>query len=253
MKQGSACVALRSDHDAVLCAFKRSPSKLASFQKKVVRIDDHLGAAYAGLTSDARVISDWMRTEALRSRHVYARPVPIGRLVSSLGDKAQVNTQNYGKRPYGVGFLVIGYEEGTGAKVYEASPDAANFEYYAHAIGARSQSAKTYFERVVDDLAECSLHQLIMHGLRALRSTVHQSQSQLELQKERDVNKEKLTMDNVTIAYVGREQPFVILDGGKAKPFLDELDMDTVTVAEDDVAMQAEQASAVIPDDMQVD
>lgn len=70
-----------------------------------------------------------MRQLAMQSRMLYARPIPVGRIVQSIADRkallhkshpssntclllmrtgAQANTQQYGKRPYGVGFLVIG-------------------------------------------------------------------------------------------------------------------------------------------------
>lgn len=38
-------------------ALQRSTGELASYQKKLIRIDDHLGVGIAGLTSDARVLS----------------------------------------------------------------------------------------------------------------------------------------------------------------------------------------------------
>jgi len=41
------------------CSFKimkRSSDELAAYQKKLIRIDDHMGIAIAGLTSDARVL-----------------------------------------------------------------------------------------------------------------------------------------------------------------------------------------------------
>lgn len=44
----------------------------------------------------------------MQSRMLYARPIPVGRIVQSIADRAQTNTQYYGKRPYGVGFLVVG-------------------------------------------------------------------------------------------------------------------------------------------------
>ena len=69
-----------------------------------------MGIAIAGILSDARVLSNYMRTEALRSRMMFQRHIPVGRLVSSIGEKAQVNTQRMGKRPYGVGLLVAGYD-----------------------------------------------------------------------------------------------------------------------------------------------
>lgn len=69
---------------------------------------------------------------------------------------AQVNTQEYGRRPYGVGFLVIG-EDRTGPHLYEFSPSGNSYEYFAMSIGARSQSAKTYLERHYEEFSEGKL------------------------------------------------------------------------------------------------
>lgn len=40
------------------------------------------------------------------------------------------------------------------------------------AIGARSQSAKTYLERHLEEFAGSDLEALVAHGLRALRDTL---------------------------------------------------------------------------------
>jgi len=41
-------------------------------------------------------------------------------------------------------------------------------------IGARSQSAKTYLEKNYESFTDCSLEELITHGLHALRETLQQ-------------------------------------------------------------------------------
>jgi 20S proteasome subunit alpha 6 len=71
--------------------------------------------------------------------------------------EAQVNTQEYGRRPYGVGFLVIG-QDASGPHLYEFSPSGTSYEYYAMSIGARSQSAKTYLEKHYEKFADCEYH-----------------------------------------------------------------------------------------------
>ena len=40
------------------------------------------------------------------------------------------------------------------------------------AIGARSQSARTYLEKCLDTFGDCELEPLVAHGLRALRDTL---------------------------------------------------------------------------------
>lgn len=42
------------------------------------------------------------------------------------------------------------------------------------AIGARSQSAKTYLERHFEEFQDADLDQLITHGLHALRESLQQ-------------------------------------------------------------------------------
>jgi 20S proteasome subunit alpha 6 len=66
-----------------------------------------MGIAIAGLASDARVLSNFMKQQCLASKMTYGRPMPIERIVNQIGDRAQTNTQHYGKRPYGVGLLVL--------------------------------------------------------------------------------------------------------------------------------------------------
>ncbi|RDB23136.1 putative proteasome subunit alpha type-6 [Hypsizygus marmoreus] len=215
VKQGSAAVGLRSKTHSVLLALKRSTGELASYQQKMFRIDDHVGIAIAGLTSDARVLSNFMRQQAMSSKLMFNRPIPVNRLVSAIADKAQVNTQEYGRRPYGVGFLVIGQDQ-TGPHLYEFAPSGNSFEYYAMSIGARSQSAKTYLEKHYESFEDASLEELITHGLHALRETLQQD-------KELNVN-------NTSIGIVGPASvhekavppagPFRILEGDKVEPFL---------------------------------
>jgi len=40
------------------------------------------------------------------------------------------------------------------------------------AIGARSQAARTYLEKFLEDFKTCELDELVKHGLRALRDTL---------------------------------------------------------------------------------
>lgn len=71
----------------LLCSQQRSTGELASYQKKLIRIDDHIGIAIAGLTSDARVLSNFMRQQAMSERMLYGRPIPVKRVVGSIADR----------------------------------------------------------------------------------------------------------------------------------------------------------------------
>jgi len=193
VKQGSATVGLKNKTHAVLAAFKRRPSPLASYQEKVLALDDHLGVSFAGLTADAKSLGRWMRMECLNSRYFHNTPLRINNLSSDLGNKMQLCIQGYNKRPYGVGMLIAGYDS-QGPHIVQTCPSANFYPCKAMAVGARSQSARTYLEKFLDEFAGCELEELVKHGLRALRDT---------LPNEVELNKE-----NVTIAIVGKGHKF---------------------------------------------
>lgn len=151
-----------------------------------------MGIAIAGLASDGRVLTNFMKQQSLASKMTYGRPIPLEKIVSQIGDKAQTTTQHYGKRPYGVGLLVAGVDDG-GPHIFEFSPSGITQEMLACAIGARSQMARTYLERHLDEFVECGREELIKHGLRALKESLAQDK--------------ELTVDNTSIGVVGVAAP----------------------------------------------
>jgi len=213
VKQGSVVVGLVSKTHAVLVALKRNAEELSSYQKKVIGIDDHLGVALAGLASDARVLSNFMKQQSLASKMTYGRPIPLERIVSQIGDRAQTNTQTYGKRPYGVGLLVAGVDD-TGPHLFEFQPSGMTQEMIACAIGARSQMARTYLERHLDEFEGSSRDELIMHGLRALKESLSQDK--------------ELTIENTSLGVIGvgaegkrKIESFKLYDGPEVGPLLE--------------------------------
>jgi len=112
-------------------------------------------------------------------------------------------------RPYGVGLLVIGMDQ-DGPHLYETGPNAELNEYYAYSIGARSQSARTYFENHFESFKNCDLEKLILNTLKALKSSV---------QEENELNEK-----SVEIAIVGVDQPFRLLTQEEYTDYLKKLE-----------------------------
>ncbi|XP_050084654.1 proteasome subunit alpha type-1-like [Anopheles aquasalis] len=196
VKLGSATVGLKNKEYAVLIALKRASSELSSYQKKIISVDDHLGLSFAGITADARILSRYLRQECLNYKYAYDAFYPVGRLISTLGNKMQVCTQRYDRRPYGVGLLVIGFDD-QGPHIYQTCPSANFFDCKAMSIGSRSQSARTYLEKHLNTFSECTKDELIRHGVQALQDT---------LPNEVDLNTK-----NISIAIVGKDEKFTIL------------------------------------------
>lgn len=221
VKQGSVVVGIASKTHAVLCAVKRNAEELSSYQKKLFSIDEHAGIAIAGLTSDARVLSNFMKQQCLAHQLTYGRAMPIHLLVDMIGSKAQSNTQVYGKRPYGVGLLIAGVDE-RGPHLFEFQPSGMTEEMVAFAIGARSQMARTYLERNMESFADCTREELVKHGLQALRESL--------------VQDKELKVENTSVGLVGVEtptnkgiEPFTLYDEADVSKWIASLDAGQTT------------------------
>jgi len=209
VKQGSATVGVKSQTHAVVVALKRASSDLAAHQKKIIAVDQHMGVSISGLTADARLLVRWMRMECLNYQYSRDTPLPIGRLMNTLGNKMQICTQRYYRRPYGVGLLVAGYDS-QGPHLYQTCPSANYYDCKAMAIGARSQSARTYLEKNLDAFNTSTVNELVAHALKALRDTLP---AEMEL-----------TNKNVSIGIVGRDVDFVAYDDEGTDVYLNLLD-----------------------------
>ncbi|KAF5287658.1 hypothetical protein FQR65_LT12186 [Abscondita terminalis] len=175
VKFGSAAIGLKSKTDAILVSLKRAHSDLAARPKKILEIDDNLGITYAGLTADVKILTAYMRNECLCYRYSQNTPMPA--------------------RPYGVGIILAGCDS-LNPQIIEGCPSGTFFNCKAMAIGSRCQSALTYLEKNLDKFPDCSLENLVKHGLRALQTTLP--------------NDYFLSNMNVAIGAVGGEKPFYL-------------------------------------------
>lgn len=138
----------------------------------------------------------YMRTEALNHKYTFGTPIQAGRIVVDLADMHQRCTQYYVRRPYGVGLLVAAYDQ-TGPHLYATEPSGNYYEYYAMAMGSRSQTSRTYLEKEFANFPNCSLDDLIKHGLKALAVSL-----------SGDV---ELDAQSASIAIVGKDQSFKVI------------------------------------------
>lgn len=212
VKQGSATVGLKSKKYAIICALKRAQNDLCDHQTKILPVSNHCGMSMSGLTSDGKNLCNFMRQECLNEEFVFDRNLALGKLLSTVSDKMQHKTQIYTSRPYGVGLLIAGFDH-NGPHIYEVCPSANYYDCKAMAIGARSQSARTYIERHLEKFgtdSDLEIDDLVKKGLEALRETLPQEQ--------------ELTEKNISIGIVGEDVEFKLYDNEEVKKWLDMLD-----------------------------
>eukprot|EP01006_Ploeotia_vitrea_P063357 TRINITY_DN85385_c0_g1_i1.p1 TRINITY_DN85385_c0_g1~~TRINITY_DN85385_c0_g1_i1.p1 ORF type:complete len:248 (+),score=20.02 TRINITY_DN85385_c0_g1_i1:31-774(+) len=210
VKQGGAAVGAKNKTHAVLVALKRAPhAELGAYQPKTFKLDKHMGLALSGLTSDGRFLSNYIRTECMNHRYVFDSSLPVERVVIEVADKSQRRTQRDHKRPFGVGLVIAGYDT-NGPHIFQTCPSGQYYNYYATAIGARSQSARTYLERNYESFEDVSLEQLVVHCLKALKSTT--------------ADGVELNQQNTTVAIVGEGTDFKVYDDEAVVEWLDLLE-----------------------------
>merc|ERR1719436_18363 len=110
--------------------------------EKLFKIDDHVLCAVAGLSSDANILINKLRLSAQQHKFTYGEPMPLEQLVTSICDVKQGYTQFGGLRPYGVSFLIAGYDKHYGFQLYDTNPSGNFNGWRAHAIGNNNPTAQ---------------------------------------------------------------------------------------------------------------
>jgi len=167
VKRGSTVLGIACNEGVVLAAEEKPNSKLQdqSFTWKIFEIDEHIGAAISGLSSDARILIDQARVYAQSNRLTYDESIDVEAISGKIGDIMQLYTQNAGVRPFGV-TLIFGGVDKTGPVVIQADPSGACWKYKAIATGSGTDAARDILEGKYK--AECQLEDAVMLAVECL-------------------------------------------------------------------------------------
>ena len=152
VKRGATVLGIASTEAVVLAAEERATSKLQdpSFMWKIFQIDEHVGAAVAGLSCDAHVLIDQARIYAQSNRLLYDEPIDVEILTRRIGEIKQLYTQHAGVRPFGISILFGGIDR-KGSRIFWTDPSGAYLAYKAWAIGAGGDGANEILEAEYKD------------------------------------------------------------------------------------------------------
>jgi len=152
VKRGAPIVGVSSPEGAVIAANETPESRLENpeYFRKIFQLDEHVGAAIAGLSSDARVLISQARLFCQSNRLLYDEPVDMEVLTRRIGDLAQVYTQHAGVRPFGVSMIIAGVD-GNEGRVLTTDPSGSYRGYMATAVGRKSDEANRLLEERYKD------------------------------------------------------------------------------------------------------
>ena len=148
VKRGAPIVGVYSQEGVVLAANETPESRLedTTYYRKIFQFDNHIGAAIAGLSSDARVLLDQGRVFCLSNRLLYDEAPDVEGLVGTLSGRIQVYTQHGGIRPFGVSMIIAGVDV-NGPALLTTDPSGSYRGYKARALGRNADQAN----RLLDD------------------------------------------------------------------------------------------------------
>ncbi len=171
VKRGSTVLGIACNEGVVLGAEERPTSRLQdpNFGWKIFEIDNHVGVAVSGLSSDARILVDQARIHAQSNRLMYDEPIDVAILSKRIGDVEQVYTQHAGVRPFGVS-LIFGGVDKVGSKVFQTDPSGACWSYKAVSIGAGSDTVREILE--VDYREDSSLEDTILLAIQCFSKVI---------------------------------------------------------------------------------
>jgi proteasome alpha subunit len=169
--RGSTIIGVSCREGVVIGAEEKVESKLQNpnFSQKIYEVDEHLGAAVVGLSSDARILIDEARVYAQSNRLMYDEPVDVEILAKRVGDIKQMYTQHAGVRPFGVSIIFGGVDK-AGEHLFTTDPSGSYRSYKAVTIGIGREAVENILkEEYREDL---SLEESIKLAVKCLTKSI---------------------------------------------------------------------------------
>ena len=136
VNRGATILGIRCPEGVVLGAEENvEPLEEAEYSWKLFKVDEHIGAAIVGLSSDARILIDQARVHAQSNKLTYDEPVDVEVITKRICDIMQLYTQHAGVRPFGISIIFTGVDK-TGTRVFGTHPSGQYRGYKATALGA---------------------------------------------------------------------------------------------------------------------
>ncbi|NWF87160.1 archaeal proteasome endopeptidase complex subunit alpha [Candidatus Bathyarchaeota archaeon] len=136
VNRGATILGIRCAEGVVIGAEENvEPLEEAEYSWKIFKVDEHIGVAIVGLSSDARMLIDQARVYAQSNKLTYDEPIDTEVVTKRICDIKQLYTQHAGVRPFGVS-LIFGGVDKAGTRLFGTHPSGTYRGFKATAQGA---------------------------------------------------------------------------------------------------------------------
>ena len=143
VNRGATIIGIQCPEGVVLGSEENiEPLEEAEYSWKIFKVDEHVGAAIVGLSSDARILIDQARIYAQSNKLTYDEPIDVEVVTKRICDIQQMYTQHAGVRPFGVSIIFGGVDK-TSPNVFGTHPSGTYRGYKATALGAGRETVLT--------------------------------------------------------------------------------------------------------------
>lgn len=205
VQKGSCTIGVKGKDCIVLAVEKKAVPTLQDPRtvQKILRLDDRISLAFAGLHADARVLVNRTRVE-LQSYRLNYEDCPSAEYVARFIARTQQKyTHRGGIRPFGVGTLVAGFNNTGVPELFETGPNGTYTGWNACVIGQNFKTPLDLLEKKWEaGLDELSAKKLAIKAL-------------LEICEA--------TVENMEVMVVKKDGG-VFMDNKELEPLLKELD-----------------------------
>lgn len=202
--QGTTGVGILFKDGVILAADKSVPSKLIKPEsiEKIFKLDENIGVVSAGLVGDARRLVRIARRQAQDNKMIYSEPIQVEVMAKEIAETKQAFTQYGGLRPFGIAFIIGGFDE-KGASLFQTEPSGALAEYSAVAIGRNKDIALNLLEKEFKEAM--SFEKAVSLAYKALEKSMPE--------------KEKINIERIEFAIID-SKGFRFIDNSEVKKFL---------------------------------